>query len=123
MKKFNELGYVFDQQGPNYKFYRNGEIIAEADYWLENGDYVMAVEVKTEPSTDDINEHLKRIEIIRKCMDKRRDGRKIVGCVAGGIYAKNVLEYVQKMGLYALVLSGERFKIADMPPWFKAREW
>ena len=78
-KLFNEFGYPFSKQGRRLKFMEDRRIIAEADFWLENGDYVMPVEVKTSLSIDDVNEHLDRIAKIRRYMDKRDDRRKIVG--------------------------------------------
>ena len=123
VKKFNGLGYAFTRQGPHYKFYEDQEVVAEADYWLENGEYVMAVEVKTELSADDVKEHMERLGAIRKIMDDRMDGRKLVGAVAGGMLNENVLKYAQSQGLYVIVISGETAAIAKTPKGFIAREW
>ena len=122
-KKFNELGYPFTKQGPHVKFIENRKVLAEADFLLENGEYVMVVEVKTELSVDDINEHLQRIADIRRYCDTRGDTRKLVGCVAGGIIQENVLKYALKKGLYVATQTGETVAIADLPQDFKAREW
>ena len=40
-------------------------IITEIDITLENGDKVMIVEVKSKPSTEDITEHLERMEKVK----------------------------------------------------------
>lgn len=122
-KRLNAYGYIFTRQNPHAKFIEDDIIIAEADSFLENGDYVMPVEVKTELSADDVNEHLERIEIIRGYMDKHNDARKIVGAVAGGTVQENVLKYAQRKGLYVFVQSGDAVEIAVPPKGFKAREW
>ena len=60
-KKFNELGYPFSKQGPHVKFFDGKKELAEADFLLENGEYAMPVEVKTELTTEDIKEHIQRL--------------------------------------------------------------
>ena len=122
-RKFNDLGYPFTKQGPHVKFVDEKKVLAEADYLLENGEYVMVVEVKTELSAENIADHLLRIDRIRRYFDKHGDDRKLVGAVAGGVVSDNVLRYAQKQGLYVIVQTGDSATIADAPPGFKAREW
>ena len=122
-RKFNDLGYPFTKQGPHVKFVDEKKVLAEADYLLENGEYVMVVEVKTELNSENIADHLQRIEKIRRYFDKHGDTRKLVGAVAGGVVHENVLKYAQKQGLYVIVQTGDSTTIADAPPDFKAREW
>ena len=122
-RKFNELGYPFNTQANYKKFYEDRQVIAEVDSVLENGEYVMLVEIKTDLSVSDVNDHLERISTIRKYMDTHGDNRKLVGAVAGGIVSENVLKYAQKKGFYVLVQTGEAIAVADMPPGFKAQEW
>jgi len=122
-QKLDAYGYEFSCQAHHKKFVENKLVIAEADYWLENGDYVMPVEVKTELIAGDIDEHIERIEIIRGYMDKRKDARKLVGAVAGGVIADNVLKYAQRKGLYVFIQTGDTVEIAEPPQGFKAREW
>ena len=121
--KFETFGYEFTGQAPRYKFYDGKRVIAEADYLLENGKYIMAVEVKTKLTEEDINDHIQRIAIIRQHKDAHGDKRKIIGAVAGGIGSDSVLAYAQKNGFYVLVQSGESVMIANLPNGFKAREW
>ena len=122
-KKFEKHGYEFNSQAQDKKFIMNGKVIAEADFFLENGIYVMPVEVKTKPNTEDVDNHIKRIETIRAYMDSRGDSRKLLGAVAGGVFTDHVLEYAQAQGLYAFVQTGDSVAIADTPPGFEAREW
>ena len=122
-KKFNELGFPFTKQGPHVKFIENGQVLAEVDFFLENGEYAMIVEIKTELSIGDVDGHLEQIAKIRNYMDARDDKRKLVGAVAGGIISDNVLKYAQKKGLFVLVQTGDSVAIAAVPEGFKAREW
>ena len=122
-KKFNEIGYPFTKQGPHVKFHENGRVVAEADYLLENGDYVMVVEVKTESKIEDVNDHMQRISAIRSYFDAHGDSRTLVGAVACVMLPENVKNYAQKQGLYVITQSGDSITIADYPKGFKAREW
>lgn len=122
-KQFKAIGYDFDVKSIRKEFSDNGEIVAEADCWLENGDYVMAVEVKTDLRDRDVDQHLKRIERIRQNMDKKGDKRIIVGALAVGIAKNDAIKYAHNKGLYVIVQSGENITIAETPKGFKAREW
>ena len=122
-KKFNELGFTFTKQAPHMKFYEYGQVLAEVDFFLENGAYAMSVEIKTELSIDDVDEHLVRIEKIRQYMDAHDDKRKLVGAVAGGTVSESVRNYAHKKGLFVIVQTGDSVAIASMPKEFKAREW
>ena len=120
---FNELGYPFTKQGPHMQFKENGKVIAEADYFLEDGEYAMAVEVKTELKDADVDKHIERLEAIQRYFDARDDKRILVGAVAGGIVGDNVRSYAQSKGLYVITQKGDAAVIADLPQGFKAREW
>ena len=121
--KLNEFGYLFNTQANHKKYYENKRVLAEADSILENGQYAMIVEVKTELSADDINEHLERIAIIRRYMDEHGDNRKLVGAVAGGVVPENMLRYAQKKGLFVFVQNGDSIDVAPAPDGFKPHEW
>jgi hypothetical protein len=123
-KRFDKFGFVFTKEGISIKFRdKNGRPVAEVDIFLENGMYVMAVEVKFDLRTEDVDEHLERIKKVRSCMDERGDGRKIVGAVAGAIVPANVRAYAQKKGLYVIVPSGNAVAVADAPEGFTRKEW
>ena len=123
LDRFNKLGYLFNTQANHKKFYENKRVVAEADSILENGEYAMIVEVKTEMSVDDIDGHLGKIAIIRRYMNEHGDNRKLVGAVAGGTVPENVLRYAQKKGLFVLVQNGDSIEVAATPDGFKPHEW
>jgi F0F1-type ATP synthase membrane subunit b/b' len=121
--KFEPLGYAFTTASQNRVFFENGRRIAESDFFLENGDFVMPIEVKTTLEVEDVNKHLKRIGLIRHYLDSRHDGRKIVAAMAGAVVSPKVLDYAHENGLYVLVLNGENIDVADGGEGFKARSW
>ena len=122
-KKFHDLGFDFERQAERVKFAKGKQLIAEADVFMENGEYAMIAEVKTTLTNDDINSQLRRIERIRQHMDAHHDDRKLVGAVAASVVPENVLEYAHKKGLYVVVHSGDATKIAALPQDFRLREW
>jgi hypothetical protein len=121
--KFTALGYDFTCGCQRKKFKENEQSLAEADIFLENGLYAMVVEVKTDLTTEDVDDHLERIATIRDHMDSHGDKRLLVGAVAGGIAPENVVRYAQKKGLYVVVWSGDVATIAKASPSFKVRQW
>jgi predicted AAA+ superfamily ATPase len=111
-KKFKNLGFIFDRSSRDVEIRdRNHQDLAEIDVFLENGDYAMAVEVKTRLTIPDIKEHLERMEILRQAADERKDQRKYLGAVAGASVNQNVLAYALKNGLYVIIPSGETVDI------------
>jgi hypothetical protein len=121
-EKFNALGYVFTKTGIDIRIEdKDKKIIAEVDALLENGEYVLAIEVKTQLRVEHINEHIERMEKLRRYADDRGDTRKFLGAVAGAVVADNVKVYAQKKGFYMILQSGDTVTIE--PPIGSPREW
>jgi vacuolar-type H+-ATPase subunit I/STV1 len=121
-EKFRALGYTFTQGGPR-EFWENDRMVAQVDMMLENGDYVMLVEIKSNLTAEDADRHIERIGKTREQLDKRGDRRKLVGAAAGMVVTKEAREYAQRKGLYVLVQSGDTVAVAEAPEGFKVREW
>jgi len=123
-ENFQALGYKITKAGRNMLIKgADGRKLLEMDIFLENGDVAIPVEVKTKLTKEDVDDHLERIQLLRRCMDERGDARKLVGAVAGGLVAEGVRNYAQKKGLYVLVQSGESISLAESAPWFEPRVW
>ena len=121
-EKFRELGYDFPQTHQNSDVSdRTNNIFLEIDVKLENGDKVMLVEVKTKPTTRDVQDHIRRLKKMRKFADLHGDRRTFLGAVAGAVMTNNVKEYVLKQGFFAIEPSGETFNI--IPPDNEPKEW
>ena len=123
-KRFNELGYHFGAVSPGgHRIYdEKGKVKTEIDILLENGETVMAVEVKVEPAVKDVEHHINRLEILRDHRRKINDNRKIQGAIAGAIFGTAEKKATAEAGLYVIEQSGDTMKI-DVPEGFVPREW
>jgi len=121
-EKFRELGLNFPKANSNSDVsdYDN-KIFLEIDVLLENGEKAMLVEVKTNLTTEDVQEHIKRLEKMRVYADLHGDKRAFLGAVAGVVVTANVKEYALGKGLYVIEPSGETFNIT--PPSCQPKEW
>jgi len=121
-EKFREFGFNFSQSNQNTIVSdKVNKISFEIDVKLENYSKAMLVEVKTKPTTEDVKEHLKRLEKMRKYADLHGDKRTFLGAVAGVVIKDNVKKYVLKQGFFVIEPSGEGFNIT--PPNGKPKEW
>ncbi|MCL2763474.1 MAG: hypothetical protein FWD36_09795 [Treponema sp.] len=122
--RFNELGHHFYGVAPGGYEIRDDQkkVIAQIDILLENGDCIMAVEVKAKPRKQDIDHHIKRLEILRKYRNKKYDNRTIYGAIAGAIFGGEEKEAAIAAGFYVLEQTGDTMKM-DIPDNFVPREW
>ncbi|MDR0908567.1 MAG: hypothetical protein LBM77_02265 [Spirochaetaceae bacterium] len=122
--KFNAFGYTFTKVANGLVYYRDdGKMLCEIDAFLENGDFVMAVEVKSKCEMKDINDHLKRLEKIRLYFDQHGDKRKILGCIAACLITNKLIKAAEDNGLYVIVQTGENVEIVEKPGEFKEGVW
>jgi len=121
-EKFNELGFNFSQSNQNTIVSdKKNKISLEIDVFLQNYSKAMLVEVKTTPTTENVKEHIKRLEKMRKYADLHGDKRTFLGAVAGVVITDNVKEYVLKQGFFVIEPSGEGFNITS--PNGQPKEW
>jgi hypothetical protein len=122
-EKFRALNYTFTKAGPDLAFFnRDGTFLAEVDVWLENGEFAMAVEVKSKLRKEHVEDHIKRMKKLRSYLDERNDTRKLLGAVAGAIVPPELKKYVLKKGFYLIGQSGDTVKI-EVPADFEPRVW
>ena len=120
--KFRELGYDFPSVTQNSDVSdRKNNISLEIDIKLENGDKAMLVEVKANLTTEDVKDHIERLEKMRRYADLHGDKRTFLGAVAGVVITDNVKEYALKQGFFVIEPSGETFNIIS--PENKPKEW
>ena len=123
VQKFNELGFSFEQISQDVQIRDSSkQRVAEIDILLEDGDIVIAVEVKVKPDKTDVKDHIKRLELLRHRADARQDKRKFRGAIAGAIMRREIRDYIYKTGFYVIEQTGDTVKIS-IPEGFKAREW
>jgi hypothetical protein len=125
IQKFDAIGLHFDDLSLRRKIFADegsGEKIAEFDILLENEDSIIGVEVKAEPSKDDVEDHVRRLGILRLNKNKKGDKRKIYGALAGGIMFDEVKTAILKAGLYVITQTGDTVRI-DVPEGFAPKTW
>jgi hypothetical protein len=122
-EKFSALNYVFTKTGSDIEIFdRNRKALTEVDIWLENGEFVMAVEIKSRLRKRDVEEHLRRMEILRAYLDERDDRRKLLGTVAAVVVSDDLRKHVPEKGFYLIEPSGDTVKITA-PEGFTPRMW
>jgi hypothetical protein len=109
LEKFNALGFNFGKAGTNVRFKdSNMETMAEVDILLENGDLVLAVEVKAKLTVSDVQDHVARMEKLRRYADAHGDSRKLMGVVAGAIIPGELKSFAFRNGFLCLNRPGIR---------------
>jgi hypothetical protein len=88
---------------------------------LENGTQAVAVEVKVTLRQGDIDDHLLRMEKIRKYADEHGDKRQFMGAMAATITDETTRNYALKQGLFVIEPSGEDVKVTK--PENEVRIW
>ena len=122
-EKFKALHFTFEQMSQNIEITdASGKCIAEIDMLLENGDTVIAIEVKAKPLQKDVDVHVERMEVLRRRADAKNDKRKYQGAIAGAIMQNEIRDYAHKAGFYVIEQTGDTVKI-NIPKGFKPREW
>jgi alpha-galactosidase/6-phospho-beta-glucosidase family protein len=121
--KFEELRFTFTKANRTEIKDREHGIIMEIDALLENGDKVMAVEIKTKPNIDDINDHVERMEKLRIYADLHNDKRVYLGAVAGVVFSESDKIYALKKGFYVIEPSGDTFRITEPKGDYHPHEW
>ncbi|MCL2762018.1 MAG: hypothetical protein FWD36_02270 [Treponema sp.] len=123
-EKFNEMGCHFDgiASGGYEILDDQKKVIAEVDILLENGDCIMAVEVKSKLKEKDIEHHEKRLQILRDHRNKKRDTRKIYGAIACAIWSAGEKQAAIDAGFYVLEQTGDTMQMA-IPDNFVPKEW
>jgi hypothetical protein len=83
----------------------------------------MLVEVKSKPTTDDIDDHIERMGKVKTHADRHNDNRTYLGAVAGMAMSESVKTYALKKGFYVIEPSGEDFYITEPKGEYSPREW
>ena len=121
-ERFRELGLDFPQANRNSSISdHDNNIFLEMDVKLENGDKVMLVEIKTKLTTENVKEHIERLEKMRTYANLHGDKRSFLGAAAGVVMTPNVKEFALKQGLFVVEPSGESLNITS--PDGKPKEW
>jgi hypothetical protein len=122
VRLFQTLGYEFTRCSRRVEF-KNKErnVSGEIDLFLENGEYALLVEVKTNLSDDDVRDHVERLKKFRVDADSRGDKRQFLAAAGGGIIRENVQKFALKQGMYVIQQSGENVEV--IPPDGEPKVW
>ena len=121
-EKFREYGFKFNETMSNRVFSDDDyNALFEVDIFLQNGEKAMLVEVKTKLTTEDVKEHIERLENMRAYADLHGDKRIFLGAVAGVVMTPHVKKYALGKGFFVIEPSGETLNIT--PPSGKPKEW
>jgi hypothetical protein len=84
----------------------------------------MAVEVKHKLNRkDEVDDHLKRMQLIRQYPPAETVGKKLLGAMAGGVVDPDVSDYAHKSGFFVLELAGDSVSLVQAPDGFEPCEW
>ncbi|MHC6202575.1 hypothetical protein ACYULU_05195 [Breznakiellaceae bacterium SP9] len=109
---FKSLGYDFSMTTQNVKVDSfEHDIHCQADAMLENNDCVIVVEVKTTLRSDDVADHIKRMQKFRSLANIQNDTRKYYGAIAGISIGRNEKTHALRKGFFVLEPVEETFVI------------
>jgi hypothetical protein len=121
--KFPQYGFVRPYRRVPI-FDKTNRLMTEIDILLSNTGKVMAVEVKRELNRkDDVDEHVKRMGLIRQDPPAETVGKQLLGAMAGGLVEADIAQYAYEAGFYVLELTGETVNLIPPPAGFKPGTW
>jgi hypothetical protein len=124
-EKFERYPYNLRRAYQRVPLYdKDNQIRTDIDILLADTEWVMAVEVKHKlDKWDDVDRHLKRMELIRKYPPAETVGKKLLGAMAGGIVDPDVKDYAYGAGFFVLELAGESVRLVPPPDGFEPQQW
>jgi hypothetical protein len=122
-EKFNKYGFTFNTATIHQEIFNGKKTITDIDVLLQDGDSVMAVEVKTKPTIDDVNRHIWRMEQIQQYQPGDTKNKRVYGAIAGAMVEEEVLEAAFNAGFYVVWQTGENIEIVSPPDTFVAKYW
>jgi len=124
LKKFREFGFDFDM------YYHDGSItdkenniFTHIDAALRGGDKEMIIEVNSEPTIDDIKEHIERMGKIQTHARRYTFKRIHLGAIMGVVINDNEKTFALENGFYLIEPSGEEFTITVPEGEYSPRKW
>ncbi|MDR2398430.1 MAG: hypothetical protein LBD74_06695 [Spirochaetaceae bacterium] len=123
-RHFEGFDYEFQRLYPYLPlFNEKNEPMGDIDITLLNGEYVMAIEVKTRVKKKNVEYHAKRLEQIKQYPPDQYQGKLLLGGMAGLMIDRDAKDLADELGIYIIEQSGDAVRLALRPEWFKARVW
>jgi hypothetical protein len=120
VRLFKERGIDVHEVYRNVSYTGEREGI-EIDLLVVNNADIIAIECKSTLSIDDVNEHLERLEKLKRLLPLYRD-KQVMGAVTAMIIPDNVAQYAYKKGLFVIGQTGEQLVVRNDAK-FKAKVW
>jgi hypothetical protein len=122
VKLFHDRGFDVRQVLQNLSAQdAQGRIVTQIDLLVLNTDVAIVVECKSQPSTDDVNEHLERLDAFKANFHQYANFR-IYGAIAAMVLPQKVNKYAIRKGLYCLAQSGDAMIIHNETA-FVPKQW
>jgi hypothetical protein len=120
VRLFKERGIEIHEVQRNVSAHRNGEDI-EIDLLVINDTVAVAIECKSTLGMDDVNEHLERLDKLKRVLPAHAN-KQVMGAVTGMIIPDNVARYAYKKGLFVIGQTGDQLVVRNDAK-FKAKIW
>ncbi len=120
VRLFRERGIDVHEVHQNVSVTRDGEGI-EVDLLVVNDGDVVAIECKSTLGLDDVNEHLARLEKVKRLLPSYAN-KQVMGAVTGMVIADNVAQYAYRQGLFVIAQTGDQLALRNDRA-FKAKIW
>ena len=120
VRLFRERGIDVHEVQQNITAKRDGEEL-EIDLLVINDNDMIVIECKSNLGLDDVNDHLSRLEKIKRLMPRYKDYR-ISGAVAGMVIPGNIAAYAIRKGLYVIGQNGDHLELRNESV-FTAKVW
>jgi hypothetical protein len=111
VRLFRECGIDVHEVYQNITAKRDHESL-ELDLLVVNDKDAVAIECKSNLSIDDVNEHLARLDKIKRLLPRYKDNR-VLGAVAGMVIPENVAQYAIRKGLYVIGQNGDHLTLRN----------
>jgi len=117
---FLDRGIPVHRVSQRVQVIRDGDTM-EVDVLVQNQNHVLAVEVRSSLSVDDIKEFVEDLQRFHQFFPEHAD-RQLYGAVAGIAFDQGADRYAYRQGLFVLAQSGETMQILNDAT-FEPRAW
>ena len=97
--------------------------LTDIDIMLSDTEWIMAVEVKRDVNKRDVEDHIIRMDKIRRNPPAETRGKKLLGAMAGGLIAPEACDLAYQSGFFVLELQGESVGLVPPPEGFLPKIW
>ena len=120
IRMFRERGVNIERTSQRVTSHKGGEEM-EIDVLCINEEDVLAIEVKSTLSVDDVNEHIERLNSFKRFFPEYKK-KNVLGAVAGIVFNGNSDKFAYKQGLFVIGQTGDTVHILNDEQ-FKPRAW